>query len=793
MSQSVHKKYEEELTNIDTVFDKDEYIHDLWVNYGFKINGEIVDLNSNINVYEACFIGLCVKTYLNRYVEDKTSSLNILEIGLAYGTSSIHIVNQLLPHKGDVNYTVIDPNQSTTWKSIGINNIRDYLKQKNNSSIHLHLMEKFSQDAMVELDGEYDIIFIDGSHGEEIVIQDLMNSHKLLKPNGIMIVDDVKHSGVKKALNRFTRENNSAYSRITIMKEDSPEQYKFNQLPAIDKNSNEKKNIYDTSTMFCYQKKESVAAIVPEKPLVENNATITTIRSLPDALRIAESYIHREDTEKIVDDRSIIPDYYVPPPETRDNIWAMNMDALKNTLEYIIDYLNHSCYMLCVKSNVGSLYKLERHQTANVYKPFIQKSIWQLNRNPKLNPQNKEFIRRSLQHKELRFMQCVVKQYFAGKESFADEYVDFINGVLLPDGVYIMNLTDSVILRKDGCHPFPMVVGKLDIGKYKKSKFIPIFSLSGQKGYHDIPIPNYDDVMYALGKTNIDYNSFEIDWEKKATKAVFRGGPTGCGYTTETNSRLKLASIKSNYLDVGISGKSKFINTNSIRYDPKYGIGMLNTNILSTQKFMTMAEQSRNKYIIHIDGNVHAYRMLTTMATGSLILRVESDYTSWLDHILKPNVHYIPVKSNLSDLIEKIEYCIKNDDKCKEIAKNACTIARDIVKLDKLRAIFRLISSTVCHHSQRIKSHIKPPMKLVSEERLRPQAQAQDRPKMQAKSRRSSYNSLDMLLDINVKKTKRCPNGRHRVQNTKKCRLTGEHGTLSSPHLSKKSRSVKMR
>ena len=48
--------------------------------------------------------------------------------------------------------------------------------------------------------------------------------------------------------------------------------------------------------------------------------------------------------------------------------------------------------------------------------------------------------------------------------------------------------------------------------------------------------------------------------------------------------------------------KSKLINTNSIRYDPKYGLGMLNTNIESTQKFMTMAEQSNNKYIIHVDG-----------------------------------------------------------------------------------------------------------------------------------------------------------------------------------------------
>jgi hypothetical protein len=46
---------------------------------------------------------------------------------------------------------------------------------------------------------------------------------------------------------------------------------------------------------------------------------------------------------------------------------------------------------------------------------------------------------------------------------------------------------------------------------------------------------------------------------------------------------------------------------------------------------MTLKEQSRFKYIVHIDGNVNAYRLLTTMKTGSVILRVVSEYTSWAD------------------------------------------------------------------------------------------------------------------------------------------------------------------
>ena len=34
-------------------------------------------------------------------------------------------------------------------------------------------------------------------------------------------------------------------------------------------------------------------------------------------------------------------------------------------------------------------------------------------------------------------------------------------------------------------------------------------------------------------------------------------------------------------------------------------------------------------------------------------------------------VHYIPIKEDLSNLLEKIKWCRENDSKCKEIARNA--------------------------------------------------------------------------------------------------------------------------
>jgi hypothetical protein len=241
----------------------------------------------------------------------------------------------------------------------------------------------------------------------------------------------------------------------------------------------------------------------------------------------------------------------------------------------------------------------------------------------------------------------------------------------LPNGVFILNLTDAIILKANGREPFPMVTGDLPLNEYNFKAHIPILTMSGQNNYLDIPIPNYDDIDFAK---KIDLTQFNTTWSEKKNKAIFRGGAGGCGYTAETNQRLKLVTFKNDLLDVGLTTKNKTIDSKSIKFDPIYGIGMLNTNIKSAN-FVTIQEQSNYKYIIHVDGNIQAYRLLTTMRTGSLILRVKSEYTSWFDHLIEPNVHYILIDADLSNLEERLQWCIQNDKKCETIAKNSLSFS----------------------------------------------------------------------------------------------------------------------
>jgi hypothetical protein len=337
-------------------------------------------------------------------------------------------------------------------------------------------------------------------------------------------------------------------------------------------------------------------------------------------------------------------------------------EELENTLRYIIDHLHHNCYMVCSDGKNAEVVKLQSTTTSPSLKPYLTQKI-----NKTIKGDKRKSLLKTLRSKEWRIMQCVVKPY---KTSSDPQFERFIADMKIPRGVFIFTLSDAQILREDGKEPWQMITGSkplnLDI-----SKHLPIFAYSGQKGYLDMPIPTYDDIELYFKP----YNPPIIQWEQKQEKAVFRAGTaTGCGYTTDTNQRLKLASMRSEKLDVGIVKKST-----GLKFDPIHGLGNKNPNV-PLVSFMSMDEQATYKYIIHVDGNVLAYRLLKSMLLGSVILRVKSPYIHWLDHLMKPNKHYIEIKEDLSDLEEMVDWCISNDSKCKKIAERSKKFAEAVLE-----------------------------------------------------------------------------------------------------------------
>ena len=73
--------------------------------------------------------------------------------------------------------------------------------------------------------------------------------------------------------------------------------------------------------------------------------------------------------------------------------------------------------------------------------------------------------------------------------------------------------------------------------------------------------------------------------------------------------------------------------------------------------------------MISIDGNTSAYlREPCNLRHDSVPIVVESEYNPLHTHIWVKWEHYVPVKHDMSDLIEKIRWCQDNDEMAKEIA-----------------------------------------------------------------------------------------------------------------------------
>lgn len=79
-----------------------------------------------------------------------------------------------------------------------------------------------------------------------------------------------------------------------------------------------------------------------------------------------------------------------------------------------------------------------------------------------------------------------------------------------------------------------------------------------------------------------------------------------------------------------------------------------------------------------MDGTVAAYRYPYLMLGDSLVLKQDSPYYEHFYMALKPWKHYIPIKRNLSDPVEKVEWAQENDGEAKKTAKGQLS-ARDLL------------------------------------------------------------------------------------------------------------------
>lgn len=105
-----------------------------------------------------------------------------------------------------------------------------------------------------------------------------------------------------------------------------------------------------------------------------------------------------------------------------------------------------------------------------------------------------------------------------------------------------------------------------------------------------------------------------------------------------------------------------------------------------------ISEFLKYKYILSIEGNDKDSGLNWKLASNSLVLMAKPKIESWLmEGLLKPYVHYVPLKDDYSDLDQIIEWCQNNDEECQKIVKNANQFMKQFEDIEVEKNIFRMI------------------------------------------------------------------------------------------------------
>ncbi|CAH1778700.1 unnamed protein product [Owenia fusiformis] len=223
---------------------------------------------------------------------------------------------------------------------------------------------------------------------------------------------------------------------------------------------------------------------------------------------------------------------------------------------------------------------------------------------------------------------------------------------------------------------------------------LPIFSWCGSEGSKDIIMPTYDvteSTLETMGRVTLDLLSVQAntgpDWANKTEIAFWRGRDS-------RKERLELVRMSHKYPDL-IDARL----TNMFFFKHEEDLGEL-------QKHISFFDFFKRKYQINIDGTVAAYRMPYLLAGNSVVLKQDSEYYEHFYKALKPYVHYIPIKADLSDLVEQIQWAKDHDEEAQQIGKNGQEFVRK-----------NLMSNNVfCYYAALFKEYAK---KLVSTPKVR--------------------------------------------------------------------------
>lgn len=131
-------------------------------------------------------------------------------------------------------------------------------------------------------------------------------------------------------------------------------------------------------------------------------------------------------------------------------------------------------------------------------------------------------------------------------------------------------------------------------------------------------------------------------------------------------------------------GRTKPCRVNFIKYSKKYpeNYQYLSTTMYTVDNkdmYSWIDIKKKFKYFINLPGHTYCTKIYTMLFCKRLIFYIEPKLKFDWENNLKPWIHYVPVKYDLSDLEERYEWAENNQDKVLKIVNNAFNYGMEVM------------------------------------------------------------------------------------------------------------------
>lgn len=221
-----------------------------------------------------------------------------------------------------------------------------------------------------------------------------------------------------------------------------------------------------------------------------------------------------------------------------------------------------------------------------------------------------------------------------------------------------------------------------NVGLIFQAEDVPIDMLSAswetKAAWHGITL--VPDLYYFQGRGYENNFPGVLDWSDREAKIIWRGSTTGLFHQRlddlDRLPRYQLARIMSELGELADVGLNAAVQAVDEEQESLIRERLISEGVF--KPFLPMEEMTRFRYILDIDGNSNSWNFMMKLRLGCCVLRVESEWHQWFSERLRPWVHYVPIKRDFSDALQKVEWCLSNDAECAEIAAQGSQFARSM-------------------------------------------------------------------------------------------------------------------